>query len=324
MAGTLNSGTEPQRVQSMANREDTRLLEWILEKACARGPEATAPAGRVLSPSPIRLRTPLPAQVEESPTRESASYAGSGRPRAAGGSEAKSNADIAPCLSAIMPVYNEGTTVARVLATVLAQRPVQEVVVVDDASQDQTWEVLQNLGRQEPRLKLFRHARNQGKGAALRTGFEHASSPMVVVQDADLEYDPAEYYLLLGPMLSGRADVVFGSRFLGAGAHRVLYFWHSVGNKFLTTVSNMATNLNLTDMETGYKAFRREVLQRLTLEENRFGFEPEVIAKLSKLNLRIYEVPISYFGRTYEEGKKISWKDGFSALRCVLKYNLWR
>lgn len=238
--------------------------------------------------------------------------------------ESKSNADISPCLSVVMPVYNEGSTVARVLETVLAQRPVQEVVVVDDASGDKTWDVLQTLGRGEPRLKLFRHERNQGKGAALRTGFQHATGPMVIIQDADMEYDPSEYHLLLGPILSDKADVVFGSRFIGAGAHRVLYFWHSVGNKFLTMLSNMATNLNLTDMETGYKVFRREVLQRVTLEESRFGFEPEITAKVSKLKVRIYEVPISYYGRTYEEGKKINWKDGFSALRCVLKYNLLR
>jgi glycosyltransferase involved in cell wall biosynthesis len=324
MADTLNSGREAQRLQTIGKSEDTRLLKWILEKVCAREPEMPAPAGRVLSPAPIQLRAPFPGEVDECPLPAQAPDAGSAKPRAAGYIKAKSNADIAPCLSAIMPVFNEETTVARVIATVLAQRPVQEVVVVDDASQDKTWEVLQNLGRNERRLKLFRHERNRGKGAALRTGFQHASAPIVIVQDADMEYDPSEYYLLLGPILSDRADVVFGSRFLGAGAHRVLYFWHSVGNKFLTTISNMATNLNLTDMETGYKVFRREVLQRITLEEGRFGFEPEVIAKISKLKLRIYEVPVSYFGRTYEEGKKINWKDGFSALRCVLKYNLLR
>jgi len=211
-----------------------------------------------------------------------------------------------------------------VIGTVLAQRPVQEVVVVDDASQDQTWEVLQGLARAEPRLKLFRHERNQGKGAAIRTGFPLTSGPIVIVQDADLEYDPAEYYLLLGPILSDKADVVFGSRFIGSSAHRVLYFWHSVGNKFLTTLSNMASNLNLTDMEAGYKVFRRDVLLRITIEESRFGFEPEITAKVSKLKARIYEVPISYFGRTYEEGKKVNWKDGFSAMRCVFKYNFFR
>jgi glycosyltransferase involved in cell wall biosynthesis len=324
MADTLNPGAETRRLQTIAEREDADLLKWILERACAPEPDVTTRAGLALSPPSINLRTPPFAELNERPPREQAAYAGSARPRTTGYIEVKSNLDIAPCLSAIMPVFNEETTVAQVIATVLAQRPVQEVVVVDDASQDKTWEVLQNLGRREPRLKLFRHERNQGKGAALRTGFRHASAPIVIVQDADMEYDPSEYYLLLGPILSDRADVVFGSRFQGAGAHRVLYFWHSVGNKFLTMISNMATNLNLTDMETGYKVFRREVLQRITLEEGRFGFEPEVIAKISKLNLRIYEVPISYFGRTYEEGKKISWKDGFSALRCVIKYNWLR
>jgi glycosyltransferase involved in cell wall biosynthesis len=324
MAGTLNSGAETQRLQTIEKREDAELLRWILERACARASELVAPSGRVLSPPPIDLRALPPAEADERPSLEQAAYASSARPRTTGYIEAKSNLDIAPCLSAVMPVFNEEETVARVIETVLAQRPVQEVVVVDDASQDKTWEVLQSLGRGELRLKLFRHDCNQGKGAALRTGFQHASAPIVIVQDADLEYDPSEYYLLLGPILSNRADVVFGSRFQGAGAHRVLYFWHFVGNKFLTTISNMATNLNLTDMETGYKVFRREVLQRITLEEGRFGFEPEVIAKISKLKLRIYEVPISYFGRTYEEGKKISWKDGLSALRCVIKYNWLR
>jgi len=196
--------------------------------------------------------------------------------------------------------------------------------VVDDASKDESWAKLQQLAPKEPRLKLFRHERNQGKGAALRTGFQHATAPLVIVQDADLEYDPAEYYLVLVPILSGKADVVFGSRFAGSGAHRVLYYWHAVGNKFLTTLSNMATNLNLTDVETCYKAFRREVLQQIRLEENRFGFEPEVVAKLSKLKVRMYEVAISYYGRTYAEGKKVNWKDGFSALRCVFKYNFFR
>jgi glycosyltransferase involved in cell wall biosynthesis len=238
--------------------------------------------------------------------------------------EARSNADIAPSLSVVVPVYNEEATVARVLSTVLAQRPVQEVIVVDDASRDKTWDAIHDLGRDEPRLKLLRHEKNRGKGAALRTGFQRATAPVVIVQDADLEYDPAEYYLLLNPILSGRADVVFGSRFIGSNAHRVLYYWHSVGNQILTTLSNMATNLNLTDIESCYKVFRRDVLQRITLEECRFGFEPEVVAKVSKLKVRIYEVAVSYYGRTYEEGKKINWKDSLSALRCILKYNLLR
>jgi len=238
--------------------------------------------------------------------------------------EAKSNAEISACLSVVMPVYNEGATVIQVLRAVLEQRPVQEVVVVDDASSDKTWEALEEFGRSQPRLKLLRHEKNQGKGAALRTGFQHATGPIVIIQDADFEYDPNEYYLLLNPILSGKADVVFGTRFGGSAAHRVLYFWHSVGNKLLTTLSNMATNLNLTDMETCYKTFRREVLQKITIEESRFGFEPEITAKVSKLKVRIYEVAISYYGRTYEEGKKINWKDGISALRCVFKYNFFR
>jgi glycosyltransferase involved in cell wall biosynthesis len=238
--------------------------------------------------------------------------------------DASSNAEIVPCLSVVMAVYDEQATVARVLLRVLAQRPVQEVVVVDDASQDKTWEVLQDIARVEPRVKLLRHPKNRGKGAALRTGFQHVAAAIVIIQDADREYDPTEYYLLLNPILSGRADVVFGSRFIGSGAHRVLYYWHSVGNRILTTFSNMATNLNLTDVETCYKAFRREVIKQIVIEENRFGFEPEITAKVSKLKVSVYEVAISYYGRTYEEGKKINWKDGFSALRCVLKYNFFR
>jgi glycosyltransferase involved in cell wall biosynthesis len=238
--------------------------------------------------------------------------------------EAKSNAEIGPCLTVVMPVYNEESTVVPVLQNVLAQRPVQELIVVDDCSRDRTWETLKAVEGIDPRLRLLRHEKNQGKGAALRTGFRHATAPIVTIQDADLEYDPAEYYILLNPILSGRADVVFGSRFAGAGSHRVLFFWHSVGNKLLTMFSNMASNLNLTDIETCYKVFRREVLQRITVEENRFGFEPEITAKVSKLKVRVYEVAISYYGRTYEEGKKINWRDGLSALRCILKYNLLR
>jgi glycosyltransferase involved in cell wall biosynthesis len=238
--------------------------------------------------------------------------------------EIMSNDEIAPCLSVVMPVYNEEATVAKVIQTVLLQRPVQELIVVDDCSSDGTWQVLQGLERQDKRLRLVRHEMNQGKGAALRTGFRHASAPVVIIQDADFEYSPTEYYLVLSPILTGNADVVYGSRFIGSGAHRVLYYWHSVGNKFLTTLSNMATNLNLTDMETCYKTFRREVIEKITIEENRFGFEPEITAKVSKLKLRVYEVAISYRGRTYEEGKKINWRDGVSALRCILKYNLFR
>ena len=236
-------------------------------------------------------------------------------------SEIKSNADIEPCLAVVMPVFNEAATVADVIKTVLAQRPVQQLVIVDDASTDGTWEQLQPLAQNEPRVKLVRHETNQGKGAALRTGISFAASPVVIIQDADLEYDPAEYHRLLAPILSGKADVVFGSRFTGSDAHRVLYYWHSVGNKMLTTFSNMASGLNLTDMETCYKTFRREIIQKIKIEENRFGFEPEITAKVARLKVRIYEVAISYYGRTYTEGKKIGWRDGFHALWCIFKYN---
>jgi len=238
-------------------------------------------------------------------------------------SEWKSNLEIEPCLTAVMPVYNEAATVAGVVATVLAQRPVRELIVVDDCSQDGTWSQLQELAKSDPRILLIRHEVNRGKGAALRTGIQRASSEIVVIQDADLEYDPSEYYRLLMPILSGKADVVFGSRFRGgSGAHRVLYFWHSVGNNFLTMCSNMATDLNLTDMETCYKTFRREVIQNIQIQEDRFGFEPEITAKVAKAKLRIYEVGISYSGRTYAEGKKVGWRDGIRALWCIVKYNL--
>jgi glycosyltransferase involved in cell wall biosynthesis len=238
--------------------------------------------------------------------------------------EIKSNADIKPCLSVVMPVFNEAETVADVVKTVLAQRPVEQLVIVDDYSTDGTFEKLQSFAQGEPRIKLIRHDFNQGKGAALRTGFAQTASEIVIVQDADLEYDPAEYFRLLMPILSGKADVVFGSRFLGSpGGNRVLYYWHSVGNNLLTTFSNMATNLNMTDMEACYKMFRREILQKIRLEENRFGFEPEIVAKMARQRARIYEVPISYHGRTYAEGKKITWRDGFHALWCILKYNFF-
>ena len=239
--------------------------------------------------------------------------------------ETKDNADIVPCLTVVMPVYNEAATIAEVIRVVLAQRPVRQLVIVDDCSQDGTWEKLQPLAQTEPRIKLVRHDVNQGKGAALRTGIAHADSEIVIIQDADLEYDPGEYHLLLAPILAGKADVVFGSRFLGgSGAHRVLYFWHSIGNTVLTLCSNMATDLNLTDMETCYKTFRRAVIQKIKIEENRFGFEPEITAKVAILKVRIYEVGISYHGRTYAEGKKIGWRDGFRALWCIFKYNFLR
>ena len=228
------------------------------------------------------------------------------------------------CLAVIIPAYDEAGTIATVVQTVLAQPLVQEVIVVDDGSRDGTWGALQPLARADARIKLFQHTVNRGKGAALRTGFAQATAPILIVQDADLEYDPADYTTLAGPILTGKADVVFGSRFAGSGAHRVLYFWHYIGNKTLTLLSNMATNLNLTDMESGYKMFRREVMGQIQIEENRFGFEPEIVAKASRLGLRIYEVSISYHGRTYADGKKIGWRDGFSALRCIFKYNFLR
>ena len=235
--------------------------------------------------------------------------------------EIKSNADVEPCLSVVMPVFNEAETIATVVKSVLAQKPVQQLIVVDDCSTDGTWEKLEPLGQNEPRVKLVRHPFNQGKGAALRTGFSEATSPYVIVQDADCEYDPAEYYRLLAPALGGKADVVFGSRFMGSDAHRVLFYWHSLGNKFLTTLSNMASGLNLTDMEVCYKMFRREIIQAVRIEENRFGFEPEITAKVAKMKVRIYEVAVSYYGRTYAEGKKIGWRDGVHALWCIIRYN---
>jgi glycosyltransferase involved in cell wall biosynthesis len=230
----------------------------------------------------------------------------------------------APCLAVVIPVFNEASTITEVIKAVASQSLVQEIIIIDDASRDGTWEVLQQVAKTTPTARLFQHAVNQGKGAALRTGFAQVTAPLAIVQDADLEYDPADYVALCKPILAGKADVVIGSRFLGAGAHRVLYYWHSVGNRLLTTLSNMATDINLSDMETGYKVFRREIIQSILIEENRFGFEPEIIAKVSRLKVRIYEVPISYHGRTYAEGKKIGWRDGFSALRCIVKYNLLR
>jgi glycosyltransferase involved in cell wall biosynthesis len=227
-------------------------------------------------------------------------------------------------LSVVMPVYNEAATLAEIIQKVLSQPNVGELIIVDDCSQDGTWVVLQKIAASEPRIRLFQHERNQGKGAALRSGFRLAKEDYVVIQDADLEYDPEEYPILLKPLWEGRADVVYGSRFLGSTQHRVLYYWHYLGNQFLTVLSNMFSNLNITDMETCYKVFKREVIQSITIEENRFGFEPEITSKIAKIRprLRIYEVAVSYYGRTYEEGKKIGWRDGFSALRCIIKYGL--
>ena len=232
-----------------------------------------------------------------------------------------SNDSIPPCLSVVMPVYNEARTLNTIIELVLAQRPVAELVVVNDASRDDSKQVLETWAARDPRVRVFHHSENRGKGAALRTGISQATSPYLIIQDADLEYDPLEYGVILGPILDGRADVVLGSRFMG-GTRRVLYYWHSVGNRFLTTLSNITTNLWLTDMETCYKAFRREIIQGIRIEENRFGFEPEICAKIAQLGVRVYEVPISYSGRTYAEGKKINWKDGVSALRCIVKYGI--
>jgi glycosyltransferase involved in cell wall biosynthesis len=225
-------------------------------------------------------------------------------------------------ISVVIPVYNEAATVAELIGRVQGVDIPKEVIVVDDGSTDGTREVLALLEKQHDNLRVFLQAKNSGKGAALRTGFQQATGDFVLVQDADLEYDPADYPALLKPLVEGKADVVYGSRFLTTKEHRVLFFWHSVGNRLLTLISNMFTDLNLTDMETGYKAFRREVIQAIKLEQDRFGFEPEVTVKIARMKLRIYEVGISYYGRTYEEGKKIGWRDGVKALWCILKYSI--
>ncbi len=231
-------------------------------------------------------------------------------------------------LSIIIPVYNEKKTLKDLVEKVhsvdlSALNLDKELVVVDDCSQDGTLEVAQRLA-DEGMIRLIRHEKNQGKGAALQTGFKTARGEILLIQDADLEYDPEEYPKLVKPILDGKADVVYGSRFMGGEPHRVLYFWHYVGNKFLTLLSDMTTNLNLTDMETCYKVFRSKVLESVSLEEKRFGFEPEITAKIARLGCRIYEVGISYTGRTYTEGKKINWKDGVRALWCIIKYGFFK
>ena len=225
-------------------------------------------------------------------------------------------------LSVVIPVYNEEATILEIIERVRAVPITKEIIVVDDGSTDGTRACLEEIARQEGVL-LIEHERNRGKGAALHTGIARASGDIIVIQDADLEYDPAEYPKLILPILDGRADVVYGSRFSGGESHRVMYFWHYLGNRFLTLLSNSLTDLNLTDMETCYKAFRREVLQALRLEEEGFGFEPEVTARVAQQGCRIYEVGISYSGRTYEEGKKIGWKDGLRAIWCVLKHSIF-
>ena len=226
-------------------------------------------------------------------------------------------------LSVVIPVYNEVATIDEILSQVRAVDVAKELVIVDDFSTDGTREMLEQIARDSDDVTLVLHDRNLGKGAALSSGFAEVSGDIVIIQDADLEYSPSEYPKLLAPILDGRADVVYGSRFAGGETHRVLYFWHSVGNRFLTLLSNCFTDLNLTDMETCYKVFRREVLDEIEVQERRFGFEPEITAKVAAMGCRVYEVGITYSGRTYEEGKKIGWKDGVRAIWCILKYNTW-
>jgi len=237
---------------------------------------------------------------------------------------------MAQILSIVIPAYNEGATIHFILdkirKVVLPDNMQKQVIVVNDCSKDNTEDAIQNYIQKHPEIGIVyhKHTVNSGKGAALHTGIKLATGDYVIIQDADLEYDPQEYLLLLKPILDGSADVVYGSRFIGGNPHRILFFWHTIGNKFLTFLSNMFTNLNLTDMETCYKLFKRELIQSIHLKENRFGFEPEVTSKIARIpNVRIYEVGISYYGRTYEEGKKINWKDGFRAIWCILYYNLF-
>ncbi len=227
-------------------------------------------------------------------------------------------------LSVIIPCYNEKSTIKQIIDAVRnCTWSDLEIIVVDDFSTDGTREILENDIR-EKLDKLILHDKNQGKGAAIRSGIKEVTGDVVIIQDSDLEYDPDEYELLMKPIVDNRADVVFGSRFISGSAHRVLYFWHRLGNGFLTFLSNMFTNLNLTDMETCYKAFKKEIIEQIEIEENGFGLEPELTAKVAKLKCRIYEVGVSYYGRTYQEGKKINWKDGLRAIYCIVKYNLFR
>lgn len=225
-------------------------------------------------------------------------------------------------LSIIIPVYNEARTISRVADSVrdIEIDMEKELVFVDDCSTDGSRDILRSLQRENPAWKFVYHESNRGKGAALRSGFKEATGNIVLIQDADLEYNPRDYPALLSPILDGHADVVFGSRFIGNGPHRVVFFWHSLGNRFLTTFSNMMTDLNLSDMEVGYKVFKKEVLDSIALQEDRFGIEPEITAKIARKKWKIYEVPVSYYGRDYAEGKKITWRDGFRALWCILKY----
>lgn len=235
-----------------------------------------------------------------------------------------------PTLSIVIPAYNEERTIHLILDNIqrtnLPDRWEKEVILVNDCSKDQTGEAILRYKTRHPDFKIqyYEHEVNKGKGAALHTGIEKATGDYIIIQDADLEYDPEEYNTLLVPVVKGFADVVYGSRFMGGKPHRILFYWHSIGNRFLTRISNIFTNLNLTDMETCYKLFRSDIIKNIRLKEKRFGFEPEVTAKVSRVpGVRIYEVGISYFGRTYEEGKKIGWRDGFRAIYCILKYNLW-